>query len=200
MKNIKSLLTSGLIVASVAFVNASNSFNIFRKVETNDTKKGTLAVPANRPSANHLEKNTNAKMMAKQLAKSASASAILGKTSDVLERYGYHSSTNGTFFSSTEGAVAGSPTEAVAIISMSRSERGDVVRVKVESNKDLQVFLNTESGMGVPFEVMNLGDNEVFISPSYTLPNGDYTIRLKSKAGEKKLKLKVEQREFLGKK
>jgi hypothetical protein len=199
MKNIKTLLTSGLILASVAFINASNSFDTFRNLGTNDVNASVVA-PANRPSANHLEKNTNAKFMAKQLAKSASANAILGKTSDVLERYGYHTSANGTFFSSTEGAIAGSPTESFAIISMARSERGDVVRVKVESNKDLQVYFNTESGMGVPFEIMNLGENEVFISPAYSLPNGDYTIRLKTKSGERKLKLKVEQRELLGKK
>jgi hypothetical protein len=74
------------------------------------------------------------------------------------------------------------------------------VRVRVESNKDLQVFLNTESGLGVSFELMNLGENEVFISPSYALSNGNYTIKLKSKTGERKLKLVVEQRELLGKK
>jgi hypothetical protein len=196
MKNIKSLLTSGLIVASVTFTSASNLFNTLRNTESADSK----VAPANRPSANHLEKNTNAKFMAKQLSKMASANAILGKTSDVLERYGYHTSSNGTFFSNTDGAVAGSPTEAFAIMSMSRSERGDVVRVKVESNKDLQVYLNTESGLGVPFELMNLGENEIFISPSYTLSNGNYTIKLKSKMGERKLKLVVEQRELLGRK
>lgn len=198
MKNIKSLITSGLVIASVTFANASNLFTSLRNVEVNDAK----AVPASKPT--HLEKNTNAKFIAKQLNKLAtsnsSASAILGKSSDVLERYGYHTSSNGTFFSSSEGAMAGSPTESNAIISVNRSERGDVVRVRVESNKDLQVYLNTESGMGVPFELMNLGDNEVFISPSYALPNGDYTIRLKTKAGEKRLKLKVEQTELLGKK
>jgi hypothetical protein len=198
MKNIKSLITTGLVVASVTFANASNLFTAFRNVETNDAK----AVPVNKPS--HLEKNTNAKFIAKQLTKLASsnssASAILGKSSDVLERYGYHTSSNGTFFSNSEGAMAGSPTESNAIISVNRSERGDVVRVKVESNKDLQVYFNTESGMGVPFELMNLGTNEIFISPSYTLPNGDYTIRLKSKGGEKKLKLRVEHTELLGKK
>ena len=198
MKNIKSLITSGLVIASVTFANASNLFTSLRNVEVNDAK----AVPASKPT--HLEKNTNAKFIAKQLNKLAtsnsSASAILGKSSDVLERYGYHTSSNGTFFSSSEGAMAGSPTESNAIISVNRSERGDVVRVRVESNKDLQVYMNTQSGMGVPFELMNLGDNEVFISPSYALPNGDYTIRLKTKAGEKRLKLKVEQAELLGKK
>ena len=198
MKNIKLLITSGLILTSVTFANASNLFTVLRNIEVNDAK----AVPVNKPS--HLEKNTNAKFIAKQLNKLASsnssASAILGKSSDVLERYGYHTSSNATFFSSSEGALAGSPTESNAILSVNRSERGDVVRVKVESNKDLQVYLNTASGMGVPFELMNLGENEVFISPSYTLPNGDYTIRLKTKVGEKRLKLKVEQREFLGKK
>ena len=198
MKNIKSLITSGLVIASVTFANASNLFTSLRNVEVNDAK----AVPASKPT--HLEKNTNAKFIAKQLNKLAtsnsSASAILGKSTDVLERYGYHTSSNGTFFSNSEGAMAGSPTESNAIISVNRSERGDVVRVKVESNKDLQVYVNTQSGMGVPFELMNLGENEIFISPSYALPNGDYTIRLKTKAGEKRLKLKVEQIELLGKK
>lgn len=198
MKNIKTLFTASLVLASVTFATASNFFNALRNVETNDTKTGMIA-PANRPSANHLEKNTNAKFMAKQLSKSASANAILGKTSDVLERYGYHSSSNGTFFSNSD-AAASSPTGSFAIMSMSRNQRGDVVRVRVESNKDLQIYLNTESGLGVPFELMNLGENEVFISPSYELPNGNYTIRLKSKMGEKKLKLVVEQRELLGKK
>ena len=198
MKNIKSLITSGLVIASVTFVNASNLFTSLRNIEVNDAK----AVPVNKPA--HLEKNTNAKFIAKQLNKLAnsnsSASAILGKSSDVLERYGYHTSSNGTFFSNSEGAMAGSPTESNAIISVNRSERGDVVRDRVESNKDLQVYLNTQSGMGVPFELMNLGENEIFISPSYILPNGGYTIRLKTKAGEKRLKLKVEQAELLGKK
>ena len=198
MKNIKSLITSGLVIASVTFANASNLFTSLRNVEVNDAK----AVPVSKPT--HLEKNTNAKFIAKQLNKLAtsnsSASAILGKSTDVLERYGYHTSANGTFFSNSEGAMAGSPTELNAITSVNRSERGDVVRIKVESNKDLQVYLNTESGMGVPFELMNLGENEIFISPSYALTNGDYTVRLKTKAGEKKLKLKVEQKELLGKK
>ncbi len=198
MKTIKSLIILGLILTSVTFVNASNLFTVLRNVEVNDAK----VVPVNKPS--HLEKNTNAKFIAKQLTKLVSsnslASAILGKSSDVLERYGYHTSTSATFFSHSEGVLAGSPTESNAILSVNRSERGDVVRVKVESNKDLQVYLNTESGMGVPFELMNIGENEVFISPSYTLPNGDYTIRLKTRAGEKKLKLKIEQKEFLGKK
>lgn len=198
MKTIKPLITSGLILTAVTFANASNLFTALRNVEVNDAK----AVPVSKPS--HLEKNTNAKFIAKQLTKLASsnssASAILGKSSDVLVRYGYHTSANASFFSNSEGALAGSPTELNAVLSVSRSEKGDVVRVKVESNKDLQVYLNTESGMGVPFELMNLGDNEIFISPSYTLPNGDYTIRLKTKTGDKKLKLKVEHKEFLGKK
>ena len=198
MKNIKSLITSGLVIASVTFANASNLFTSLRNIEVNDAK----AVPASKPT--HLEKNTNAKFIAKQLNKlatsSSSASAILGKSTDVLERYGYHTSPNGTFFSNSEGAMAGSPIESNAIISVNRSERGDVVRVKVESNKDLQVSMNTQSGMGVPFELMDLGDDEIFISPSYALPDGDYTIRLKMKAGEKRLKLKVEQAELLGKK
>ena len=176
MKNVKSLITSGLILTSVTFANASNLFTALRNVEVNDAK----AVPVSKPS--HLEKNTNAKYIAKQLTKLASsnssASAILGKSSDVLERYGYHTSANATFFSNSESALAGSPTELNAIISVNRSERGDVVRMKVESNKDLQVYLNTESGMGVPFELMNLGENEIFISPSYTLPNGNYAIRI----------------------
>lgn len=64
-----------------------------------------------------------------------------------------------------EGTLAGSPTESKAILLVNRSERGDVISVKVESNKDLQVYLNTESGMGVPFELINLGENEIFISP-----------------------------------
>jgi hypothetical protein len=199
MKNIKTIFTTGLVIASVTFASASNVFNVVRTTENNDINKG-MAVPVSRPSANNLERNTNAKFIAKQLAKSTSANAILGKTSDVLERYGYHSSSNGSFFSNSDAAVAGSPTSSFAIMSMSRSERGDVVRVKVESNKDLQVYLNTESGLGVPFELMNLGENEVFISPSYTLTNGNYTIKLKSKSGEVKLKLVVEQRELLGKK
>lgn len=199
MKNIKTLFTASLVLASVTITTASNLFNTLRNIESNDTKTG-IVTPVNRPSAKHLERNTNAKFMAKQLSKSASANAILGKTSDVLERYGYHTSSNGTFFSGLDVAVAGSPTESFAIMSMSRNERGDVVRVRVESNKDLQVYLNTESGLGVPFELMNLGENEVFISPSYTLPNGNYTIRLKTKKGEKKLNLVVEQMELLGKK
>jgi hypothetical protein len=199
MKNIKTLITTGLVLASVTFATASNFFNTLRNVETSDTKNGIIA-PANRPSANHLEKNTNAKFMAKQLSKSVFANAILGKTSDVLERYGYHTSSNSTFFSNTDVVVMGSPTDSFAVMSMSRIERGDVVRVKVESNKDLQIYLNTESGLGVPFELMNLGENEIFISPSYTLPNGNYTIRLKTKTEERKLKLLVEQRELLGKK
>ncbi len=199
MKNIKVLFTAGLVLASVTIATASNLFNTLRNVESNDAKNG-IVIPSNKPSVNHLEKNTNAKFMAKQLAKSASANAILGKTSDVLERYGFHTSSKGTFFSNSDVSVAGSPTESFAIMSMSRNERGDVVRVRVESNKDLQVYLNTESGLGVPFELMNLGENEVFISPLYTLSNGNYIIRLKSKLGERKLKLVVEQRELLGKK
>ncbi len=85
-------------------------------------------------------------------------------------------------------------------MSMSRIERDDVVRVRVESNIDLQVYLNTESGLEVPFELMNLGDNKVFISTSYALPNGNYTITLQSKSGKRKLKSVIEQRELLGKK
>lgn len=198
MNNIKTLFTVSLILTSEQFAIASNFFNKLRNVETNDIKNAII-IPANRPSANHLEKNTNAKFMAKQLSKSASANAILGKTSDILERYGYHSSSNGTFFSNSN-VSAGSPTGSFAIMSMSRNERGDVVRLRVESNKDLQIYLNAESSLGVPFELMNLGENDVFISPSYALPNGNYTIRLKSKTGERKLKLVVEQRELLGKK
>jgi hypothetical protein len=199
MKNIKTIFTTGLVIASVTFANACNLFNTLGNVEISDTKNATAA-PVSRPSANNLEKNTNAKFIAKQLSKSTSANAVLGNTSEVLERYGYHTSSKGTFFSNSDAAVAGSPTESFAIKSMSRSERGDIVRVKVQSNKDLQVYLNTDSGLGVPFELMNLGENEVFVSPSYTLPNGNYTIRLKSKSGEVKLKLVVEQRELLGKK
>ena len=193
MKKIKTLFTVGFVITSVIVSTASNLFTVFRNVESNDTKSGIVA-PANRPSTNHLEKNTNAKFMAKRLSKSASANAILGKTSDVLERYGYNTSSNGTFFSNSSAAIVGSPTESFAIMSMSRNERGDVVRVRVESNKELQVYLNTESGLGIPFELMNLGENEVFISPSYTLPIGNYTVKLKSKAGERKLKLVVEQK------
>lgn len=183
MKNVKSLITSGLVIVSVTFANASNLFTTLRNAEVKYTK----AVQVNKPS--HLEKNTNAKFIAKQLNKlvslNSSASAILGKSSDVLERYGYYKSSNATFFSNSEGALAISPTESNAILSVNRSERGNVVRAKVESNRDLQVYSNTESGIAVPFELMNLGENEIFISPSYTLPNDDYTIRLKTKAGEK---------------
>lgn len=199
MNNIKRLLTVSLVIASVSITSASNYFSTLRNLETTDTKDGNVS-PANRPSTNHLEKNTNAKLMAKQLLKSASANAILGKTANILERYGYHNSANGTFFSNSDAAIAGSPTESFTIMSMSHNERGDVVRVRVESNKDLQVYLSTESGLGVPFGLMNLGENEIFISPSYVLSNGSYIIRLRSNTGERKLKLIVEQRELLGKK
>lgn len=198
MKHIKSLITTGLILTSITFINASNLFTILRNADVNNAK----AVPVNKSS--HLEKNTNAKFIAKQLNKLASsnssASTILGKSSDVLQRYGYYTSPNATFFSNPESALAGSPTESQAILLVNRSERGDVIRVKVESNKDLQVYLSTELGMGLSFELMNLGEDEIFISPLYKLQNGDYIIRLKTKAGEKKLKLKVEPRELLGKK
>lgn len=197
MTNIKLRITSGLILTSVTFANASNLFTALRNVEVNNAK----AVPVNKPS--HLEKNTNAKLIAKQLNKlassSSSASAILEKSSDVLERYGYHTSSNATFFSNVAQALTGAPTESNAILSINRSEK-DVVRVKVESNKDLQVYLNNDSGIEVPFEWMNLGKNEIFISPSTLLPNGNYIIRLKTNTGEKTLKLKVEQGAFLSKK
>ena len=199
MKNIKTLITASLTLASVVSASASNLFNTLNDGEPKDTKSG-LTVPTNRPSANHFEKNTNAKSMAKRLAKSPSANAILGKTSDVLERYGYHASPSGAFFSNKVIVTASPSTESCAIVSNSRNERGDLVRVKVESNKDLQVNLNTETGVEVPFELMNLGENEVFISPSYTLPDGNYTIKLKSKTEEIKLKLLIEHKEFLGKK
>lgn len=83
-------------------------------------------------------------------------------------------------------------------MSILHNNRGDAVRV--ESNKDLQVFLNTESRLEVPFELINLGKNEVFISPSYVLPNGNYTIGLRTKKDEVKLRLAVEKRELLEKK
>ena len=190
MNNVKTLFTASLVLASITFSTASNLFNPFRNVETNDIEGGGVA-PANRPSANHSEKNTNAKFMAKQLSKSVFANAILGKSSDVLERYGYRASSNGTFFSDSNVEAAGSLTESFTIMSVSSNERGNVVRVRVESNKDLHVYLNKESGLCVPFELVNLGENEIFISPSYTLPKGNYIIRLKLKKGEKKLKLVV---------
>ena len=199
MKNINTLFAVSLILASVTITTASNLFNTLRNAKSNDTKN-SVTVPVSKPSVNHLEKNMNAKFMAKKLSKSAAANAILGKKSDVLKYYGYYISSNGTFFSNPDMAVGGSPTESFAIMSMSRNERGDVVRVRVESNKDLQVYLNIESGFGVPFELMNLGENEVFLSPSYALPNGNYTIKLKSKSGERQLRLVVGQRELLGKK
>ena len=75
MKNVKSLITSGLVIVSVTFANASNLFTTLRNAEVKYTK----AVPVNKPS--HLEKNTNAKFIAMQLNKSvslnSSASAIL---------------------------------------------------------------------------------------------------------------------------
>lgn len=198
MTNIKLRITSGLILTSVTFANASNLFTALRNVGVNDAK----VVPVNKPS--HLEKDINAKFIAKQLNKlassSSSASAILEKSSDVLDRYGYHTSSNATFFSNAAEALAGSLTESNAILSMNRSERGDVVRVKVESNKNLQVYLNNDLCIRVPFEWMNLGKNEIFISPLSVLSNGDYTIVLKTNAGEKRLKLKVEQRAFLSEK
>ena len=199
MKNIKTLFTVCFILASVTIATASNLFNTLRNAESNDPKNG-VAVPASKPLVKHLERNINAKFIAKQLLKSASVNAILDKTSDVLKCYEHHISTNGTFFSNPAVAVGGSPTESFAIISKTRSERGDVVIVRVESNKDLQVYLNIESGLGVPFELMNLGENEVFLSPSYALPNVNYTIKLKSKSGERQLRLVVERKELLGKK
>ena len=199
MKNIKTLFTACFVLASVTIATASNLFNTLRNAESNDPKNG-VAVPVSKPLVKHLERNINAKFMAKQLLKSVSANAILGKTSDVLKCYGHHISANDTFFSNPDVAVASSPSESFAIMSMIRNERGDVVRVRVESNKDLQVYLNIESGFGVPFELMNLGENEVFLSPSYALPNGNYTIKLKSKSGERQLRLVVGQRELLGKK
>lgn len=194
MKNIKALITLGLVIISVTFANSSNLLTTICNTEMHDAK----ITPVNKPS--HLERSTNAKFIAKQLNKLASsnssASTILGKTSYVLERYGYHASSNATFFSSSEGALLNFPTESNAILSVNRSEQGDVVRVKVESNKDLQVYLNTESGVEVPFELMNLGNNEIFISPSHTLPNDNYIIRLKTKLGEKKLKLDLKKENF----
>lgn len=190
MNNVKTLFTASLVLVSMTFASASNFFNSFRNVETNDIEGG-IATPANRPSANHLEKNTNAKFIAKRLSKSVFANAILGKSSDVLERYGYRTSSNGAFSINSNVETAGSPIESFTIMSMSSNERGDVVRVRVESNKDLHVYLNTESGLEVPFELMNFGKNEIFISPLCALPKGSYIIRLKLKKGEKKLKLVV---------
>ena len=199
MNNIRTLFTACFILASVTIATASNLFNTLRNVESNDPRNG-VAVPVSKPLVKHLERNINAKFMAKQLLKSVSANAILGKTSDVLKCYGHHILANDTFFSNPDVAVVSSPSESFAIMSMTRNERGDVVRVRVESNKDLQVYLNIESGFGVPFELMNLSENEVFLSPSYALPNGNYTIKLKSKSGERQLRLVVGQRELLGKK
>jgi len=190
MNNIKPLFAASILLAATTFATASDFFNRPLKIENNGAKNG-ISAPSDRPSANRLEKNTNAKFMAKQLSKSASANAILGKKSEVLERYGHHSSSNGIFFSKHDSDVISSM-DSFAIMSMSRNGRGDVVRVRVESNKTLQIFFNTASGVEVPFEWMNLGENEIFISPSYVLPNGNYQIRLKSKTVEKELKLAVE--------
>lgn len=199
MNNLKTLLTASFLLASVTFATACDFLNMMRNVETSDTRNGIIA-PKNRPSVNHFEKNTNAKFMAKQLLKSSAANVILGKTSDVLERYGYHTSSNGSFFSKADGIEESVSTGSFAIMSMSRHEKGDIIRVRVESNKDLQIYLNTESGVAVSFEWINLGKNEVFISPSHTLTSGNYTITLKSKIGESKLQLVVNQTELLGKK
>lgn len=200
MNNNKKLFTISLILVSVTTLTASNLFDVFRYVKRNDIKNG-IAVPESRPSANHLEKNTNAKYMAKQLSKSASANVILGKTFNVLERYGYYTSLNGTTFSNLDFTTASSsPTESLEILSISRNEKTNIIRIRVESNKDLQAYFNTESGLEIPFQLMNLGENEVFISSSYLLPNGNYIIKLRSKSGDKELKLVIDQRELLGKK
>lgn len=197
MKNIKTLFTVSFVLASVTIATACDLFT-FSNDESNDAKKNSV-VPANRPSTNHFERNANAKLIAKQLSKSASANAILGKTSDVLERYGYQSSENGTFFSNSNLGAAGSQTESFAIISIVRNQKSDVIRLKVESNKDLRVYLMTDSGLEIPSDLMNLGENEVFISSSHTLLNGNYTVKIKSKTIEKRLKFIVEQGELLGK-
>ena len=200
MNNNKKLFTISLILVSVTTLTASNLFDVFCHVKRNDIKNG-IAVPASRPSTNHLEKNTNAKYMAKQLSKSASANVILGKISNVLERYGYCTSLNGSTFSNSDFTTASSsPMESFEILSTSRNEKTNIIRIRVESNKDLQAYFNTESGLEIPFQLMNLGENEVFISSSYLLPNGNYIIKLRSKSGDKELKLVIDQRELLGKK
>jgi hypothetical protein len=96
MMNIKISFIASLLSASASITTASNLFNTFRGKESNDTKNNSI-VPVDKSSTNHSDKNTNARFMAKQLLKSAYASTILGKTSNILERYGYYTSVNGTF-------------------------------------------------------------------------------------------------------
>jgi protease II len=200
MKSVKLILTLGLIVASFVTATAANTVNSTSENENAGGKSG-LERPAVKPATGTMEKNTNAKFIAKQLTKlvasNTSANTILEKSSDVLERYGYHTASNGSFFSSNN---VSNVADSRANLAITRSERGDYIKVKVESNKNLEVSLINSNGASVSIEVMNLGENEIFITPSNTLVNGEYVVLLKSKTTEKRMKLVVEQRELLGKK
>ena len=195
MNSIKSLITLGLLTVSVTFANAFNSLTITRNIEADNVE----TLPISKPS--YLEKNINAKFIAKQLNKLVSSgTSILGNPSDVLERYGYHTSSDGTFFNNFETTLANSSNQLNTIVSVKHSEEGDIIRIKVASNKDLLLHLSTQLGTEIPFGLINLGDSEIFILPSHILPKGNYIIRLNTKTGEESLKLQVKQTRLLGKK
>jgi hypothetical protein len=184
-----------------AHASKSNLFEIFRNNHSNTDV--TVAPVSSKPYSTNLEKTVNAKTLAKNLSKlmvkSAEVQKLIGNTNDIKERYGFWIDDKNVFYSNTKTAMAGTPLAKYSIISMIRTEKSDLIRVKVADNKSIQVLLSTDTGLGIPIDIAKSGKDEVVITPSYLLSDGNYYIKLRTLNHEEKLKLTVAQDESLGK-
>ena len=184
-----------------AHASKSNLFEIFRNNNTNTDV--AVAPVSSKPYSTNLEKTVNAKTLAKNLSKlmlkSAEVQKLIGNTNDIKERYGFWIDDKNVFYSNTKTAMAGTPLAKYSIISMIRTEKSDLIRVKVADNKSIQVLLSTDTGLGIPIDIAKSGKDEVIITPSYLLSDGNYYIKLRTLNHEEKLKLTVAQEESLGK-
>ena len=184
-----------------AHASKSNLFEIFRNNNTNTDV--AVAPVSSKPYSTNLEKTVNAKTLAKNhsklMLKSAEVQKLIGNTNDIKERYGFWIDDKNVFYSNTKTAMAGTPLAKYSIISMIRTEKSDLIRVKVADNKSIQVLLSTDTGLGIPIDIAKSGKDEVIITPSYLLSDGNYYIKLRTLNHEEKLKLTVAQEESLGK-
>lgn len=80
-------------------------------------------------------------------------------------------------------------------VTLHTSDEGEMIRIKMENIKEIDVLLSTVSGMGVSCDAVQKSKNEVILLPTYPLSAGDYIVKIRDVKDEKRFKVQCKKPE-----
>ncbi|MDQ5928614.1 MAG: hypothetical protein QG594_388 [Bacteroidota bacterium] len=111
----------------------------------------------------------------------------------------------GMYMSVTEVQAGSRPKEIAAFkvnpkgekklyaVTVHLSEDGEMLRVRADNVQEAEIMLCTISGMGVPCEIVLKSKTEAIIWPLYALTSGEYIVKIRNRADEKRFKVSVKK-------